>query len=323
MKTSLEEMLAFVSVVDCGSISAAAEQLHLTAAGVSRSLSRLEKKLAVTLLRRTTRRMELTEEGAVFLGQARRILTSVEEAEEQMAIRRQVPAGRLRVNTAAPFMLHVIVPLIADFRERYPQIELELNSDDRFIDLLERRTDLAIRIGALTDSSLHARLLCHSRRRVLASPDYLKHHGMPQSVEALTGHSLIGFSEPESLNEWPLRHAQGEFWKITPTLRASSGDTHRALVLAGQGLACLSDFMTAADLASGDLVEVLSDQRVEVLQPINAVYYRNTALASRITCFLDFLSERMKGDKLNPAPEPAAAAPRATAPPAAGRGSAG
>lgn len=323
MKTRLEEMLAFVSVVDCGSISAAAEQLHLTPAGVSRSLSRLEEKLAVTLLRRTTRRMELTEEGAVFLGQARRILTCIEEAEEQMAIRRQVPAGRLRVNTAAPFMLHVIVPLIADFRERYPQIELELNSDDRFIDLLERRTDLAIRIGALTDSSLHARLLCHSRRRVLASPDYLQHHGVPQSVEALTGHSLIGFSEPESLNEWPLRHAQGEFWKITPTLRASSGDTHRALALAGQGLACLSDFMTAADLACGDLVEVLPDQRVEVLQPINAVYYRNTALASRITCFLDFLSERMRDGTLNPAPAPVAAVPRARRRPAAGRGSGG
>ena len=293
MRTSLEEMLAFVRVVDSGSISAAAQQLEQTASGVSRALSRLEEKLAVTLLRRTTRRLELTEEGELFLAQARRILASVEDAEEQMALRRQAPAGRLRITTASPFMLHVIVPLIGEFRARYPQIELELYSDDRIIDLLERRTDLAIRIGALPDSSLHARPLCHSRRRVLASPGYLARHGTPDSVEALSGHSLIGFTEPDGLNEWPLRHAQGERWRINPSIRASSGDTVRELALAGEGLVCLSDFMTEADRARGDLVEVLVEQRVEVCQPINAVYYRNTALASRITCFLDFLSERL------------------------------
>ncbi|WP_348695440.1 LysR family transcriptional regulator, partial [Stutzerimonas balearica] len=236
MKTSLEEMQAFVSVVDSGSLSAAAEHLQQTASGISRALSRLEDKLAVTLLRRTTRRLELTEEGEVFLPQARRILASVEQAEEQMALRRQAPAGRLRVNTAAPFMLHVIVPLIGDFRARYPQIELELYSDDRIIDLLERRTDLAIRLGPLPDSSLHARPLCHTLRRVLASPAYLARHGTPQQVEALAAHSLIGFTEPDSLNDWPLRHAQGESWRITPSLRASSGDTVRALALAGEGL---------------------------------------------------------------------------------------
>jgi len=293
MKTSLEEMLAFVSVVDSGSISAAAEQLEQTASGVSRALSRLEEKLGVTLLRRTTRRLELTEEGEVFLAQARRILSSVEEAEEQMTLRSQAPAGRLRINTASPFMLHAIVPLIGEFRALYPQIELELNSDDRIIDLLERRTDLAIRIGHLPDSSLHARPLCHSYRRVLASPEYLSRHGTPLRTEDLPGHSLIGFTEPDSLNEWPLRHALGERWRITPSLRASSGDTILELALAGEGLVCLSDFMTDTARASGALVEVLAEQRVEVRQPINAVYYRNTALASRITCFLDFLSERL------------------------------
>ena len=293
MKTSLDEMLAFVSVVDSGSISAAAEQLGQTASGVSRALSRLEEKLSVTLLRRTTRRLELTEEGELFLAQARRILASVEDAEEQMSLRRQAPAGRLRVNTASPFMLHVIVPLIGEFRALYPLIELELNSDDRIIDLLERRTDLAIRIGNLQDSSLHARPLCHSLRRVLASPGYLRRHGTPTRTEDLADHSLIGFTEPDSLNEWPLRHALGERWRITSSLRASSGDTMLELALAGEGLVCLSDFMTDGARASGALVEVLPEHRVEVRQPINAVYYRNTALVSRITCFLDFLSERL------------------------------
>ena len=296
MKTNLDEMLAFVSVVDSGSISAAAEQLGQTASGVSRALSRLEEKLAVTLLRRTTRRLELTEEGAAFLAQARRILVSVEEAEEQMALRRQAPAGRLRVNTASPFMLHVIVPLIGNFRARYPLIELELYSDDRIVDLLERRIDLAIRIGPLPDSSLHARPLCHTLRRVLASPGYLARHGTPQRVEDLADHSLIGFTEPDRLNDWPLRHALGESWRIAPALRASSGDTVRELALAGEGLACLSDFMTDRDRQRGALVEVLAAQRVDVRQPINAVYYRNSALASRIACFLDYLSEHLGAD---------------------------
>ncbi len=132
--------------------------------------------------------MELTEEGEVFLAQARRILASVEEAEEQMTLRRQAPAGRLRINTASPFMLHAIVPLIGEFRALYPQIELELNSDDRIIDLLERRTDLAIRIGHLPDSSLHARPPVSQLSSRAGQPrGYLRRHGTPARTEDLAG----------------------------------------------------------------------------------------------------------------------------------------
>lgn len=297
MKTTLDELQAFATVIDSGSISAAAEHLGQTASGVSRALSRLEDKLDVTLLQRTTRRLELTEEGRVFLAQARRILASVAEAEEQMALRRQRPAGRLRVNAASPFMLHVIVPLVAGFRALYPEIELELHSSDQIIDLIEQRTDVAIRIGTLRDSTLHARPLCSSRLRVLASPDYLQRHGVPTTVEALGGHSLLGFTQPDSLNQWPLRHALGERWSINPSLSASSGETLRQLALAGEGLSCLADFMTLADQQQGRLVQVLEVQTVEVVQPIHAVYYRNTALAARITCFLDYVSERLRPER--------------------------
>ncbi|WP_415754825.1 LysR substrate-binding domain-containing protein [Pseudomonas leptonychotis] len=290
MKTTLDEMLAFVHVVDSGSISAAAEQLTQTPSGVSRALSRLEEKLDVTLLRRTTRRLELTEEGQAFLVQARRIVDAVEDAEEQMKVRRQKPAGRLRVNAAAPFMLHAVVPLVSGFRAQYPQIQLELHSSEQIIDLLEQRTDIAIRIGTLRDSTLHARPLCTSRLRILASPAYLKARGTPQSVEELSGHSLLGFTQPDSLNQWPLRHALGDSLSISPSVSASSGETLRQLSLVGGGIVCLADFMTDADRARGDLVQLLLRDTVEVRQPIHAVYYRNTALASRITCFLDYLS---------------------------------
>lgn len=291
MKTTLDELQAFTAVIDIGSISSAAIQLGQTASGVSRALSRLEAKLATTLLRRTTRRLELTEEGAVFLIQARRILESVEEAEEQMARRLLQPAGRLRVNASAPFMLHVLVPLVGGFRERYPDIELELHSSDQNIDLLEHRTDLALRHGPLRDSTLRARPLGRSQFRVLASPEYLARRGTPQLVEELAHHSLIGFTQPESLNQWPLRHPLGESFAIVPSLWASSGETLRQLAIAGEGIVCLTDFMTARDRAEGALVQVLAESTVEVLQPIHAVYYRNTTLAARITCFLDYLSE--------------------------------
>lgn len=293
MKTTIEELLAFRTVVDTGSITAAAEQLSQTVSGVSRALSRLEQKLATTLLRRTTRRLELTEEGAAFLQRTRAILDAIDEAEEQMASRREQPAGRLRVNAASPYMLHAVVPLVAEFRRRYPQIELELDTDDLPIDLLERRTDIAIRIGPLRDSTLHARPLGTHRLRVLASPAYLEAHGRPRKVEELATHTLLGFTQPESLNRWPLRGPHGDEWQIVPSLAASSGETLRQLALAGVGMVCLSDFMTAADRASGALVQVLARDTVDVRQPVNAVYYRNTQLSARITSFLDFLAERL------------------------------
>lgn len=295
MKTTTEELLAFVRVVDAGSITAAAEQLGQTTSGVSRALSRLEDKLATTLLNRTTRRLELTEEGRLFLTHARGILGAIDEAEEQMAIRRERPSGRLRVNAASPFMLHVVVPLVGAFRARYPEIELELNTSDEIIDLLEQRTDVAIRIGTLQDSSLHARPLGQFRLRLVAAPAYLERHGVPQRVDELARHELIGFTAPSSLNTWPLRRQESSGYVISPALAASSGETVRQLALAGQGIVCLSDFMTGADRRRGDLVEVLADATIETWQAIHAVYYRNTGLAARIGCFLDFLGQELAG----------------------------
>ncbi|KQP22404.1 LysR substrate-binding domain-containing protein [Pseudorhodoferax sp. Leaf267] len=293
MKTTLEELQAFAAVVGSGSITGAAEQLGQTVSGVSRALSRLEKKLDTTLLRRTTRRIELTEEGQAFLARTRAILAAIDEAEESMAARRQQPAGLLRVNAATPFMLHAIVPLVPAFRAAYPQITLELDTDELNIDLLERRTDVAIRIGALRDSTLHARPLCTSRLRLLASPAYLAAHGKPRDVAGLARHSLLGFTQPESLNRWPLRGPHGDEWTVTPAVKVSSGETLRQLALQGAGIACLSDFMTGPDRAGGALVQVLARDTVDVRQAINAVYYRNTQLAARIACFLDFLTERL------------------------------
>lgn len=293
MKTTIEELQAFVTVVDAGSLTAAAEQLEQTTSGVSRALSRLEEKLETTLMRRTTRRLELTEEGAFFLSHARAILGAMEDAEEQMAVRRQKPAGPLRIDAASPFVLHAIVPLVQAFHTRYPDIALELSSNDQITDLLERRTDLAIRIGTLRDSTLHARALGTSRLRLLASPAYLARAGMPRSVGALAEHTLLGFTQPDVLNRWPVHDGDGEMVSISPAIRASSGETLRQLALTGNGIVCLAEFMTHDDVATGRLVQVLARETREMRQPIHAVYYRNTALSARISAFLDFLIEHL------------------------------
>ena len=190
-------------------------------------------------------------------------------------------------------MLHAVVPLIPGFRARYPDIELELNSNEGIIDLLEKRTDVAFRIGVLKDSTLHARPVGTSQVRVLASPAYLKRHGRPASPDQLAQHQLLGFTQPESLNDWPLRDSAGNVLRIQPGISSSSGETLRHMALAGLGIVCLSDFMTREDRKRGDLVQLFPSQTLDVRQSINAVYYRNTALAARITCFVDHVIETL------------------------------
>jgi DNA-binding transcriptional LysR family regulator len=293
MDINSDDLKIFVAVVDSGTLSAASVHLGQTTSGVSRALARLEEKLSTTLLTRTTRRMELTEEGHLFLEQARAILAAMEEAEETIRIRRQKPAGRLCVDAASPFMLHCVVPHVAEFRALYPDIRLELTSNDQIADLIEHRTDIAIRIGALSDSTLHARALSSSPLHVLASPAYLARHGEPATPEDLAQHELLGFAQYELGNVWPLRHAAGNSLQVTPALAASSGETLRQLALAGQGIVCLSDFMTRADIAAGRLVKILEQHSTGFRQQIHAVYYRNTQLSQRISCFLEFLQKKL------------------------------
>jgi len=296
MNITLDEIQNFIAVVDSGSITSAAQQMDQTVSAASRTLARLEQKLKTTLLTRTTRRIELTDEGEVFLVKAREIVASVEGVEEQMASRRSRPAGRLRVDAASPFMLHVVVPLIAGYRERYPDVELELHSSEGYIDLLERRTDVALRIGPLKDSTLHARPIGTSQVRCLASPAYLRKHGTPGKVADLANHALLGFTEPETLNEWPLLDERHRPFHSKPTLRSSSGETLRQLALEGNGIVCLSDFMTRADRETGALVPVLAKYTTESRQAINAVYYRNTAISARIASFVGYLTEAIGED---------------------------
>ena len=286
-----EDLEAFLTVVDTGSFSAAAALLDQQVAKVSRAVSRLEKTVNVTLLNRTTRRLELTEEGELFLAYAREGLNTLEKGEESLRLLGRTPSGKLRVDAASPFVFHQLTPLIDGFCRSYPQITLDLTSHDNIIDLLEHRTDIAIRIGDLSDSNLHARNLGRSKLHIVASPDYLMRNPLKDDAGSLVSQRLIGFSDAQHLNDWPLKTPL----QLKFAICASSGETVRQLCLAGQGIALLSNFMVKDDLNAGRLKSVLnhhivSPNRREALQ---AVYYRNSAVSSRITAFLDYIEPRL------------------------------
>ncbi|MGG7604168.1 LysR family transcriptional regulator [Massilia sp. BKSP1R2A-1] len=294
----VDALIAFAAVIDTGSFSAAAERLGQTPSGVSRTISRLEEHLGMTLMHRTTRRLQLTEEGTWLLGRARSLLADLANTELEAAARRSQPSGLVRVNAATPALDHLLAPLLPDFLEAYPLVQLELVSGETYVDLIEERADLAIRIGALPDSTLNARRLGASHIRVLAAPAYLEKHGMPATAEDLKAHRTLGFTAPASLNTWPLRHAGAEGWTVTPSVVASSGETVRHLALSGTGIASLSDFLTRADVEAGRLLPVLEDATLHWTQPVWAVFYKQGALAPRVSALVDFLAKRLQ-DRLS------------------------
>lgn len=287
-----EDLTILIAVADSGGFSAAAEQLNIQVAKVSRAVARVEEQLDTSFFNRTTRRVELTEEGRIFIQKAREGLEKLAEAEEWLKVRHEKPAGRLRIDSASPFVLHQLTPHIKEFTQLHPEIKLELSASDGIINLLEKRTDVAIRIGKLEDSTLHARTLGLSKLHLVASPDYLKKQGEPQTLEQLLTHRLLGFIPPSVLNIWSV----GMGIEITPWVAVSSGEVLRQLCLKGNGIACLSNFMVQKDIENGDLVTVMQGQ-MQSPHPrelVQAVYYRNTALSSRIKVFIDFIEPRIK-----------------------------
>ena len=291
---NIEGLIALVSVIDNGSFSAAADRLGQTPSGISRAISRLEAQLGATLITRTTRRLDLTEEGVWLLARARKILSDLQQTEEHMHARQSQPSGLVRVSAATPALIHLLAPLMAAFMDAYPLVRLELVSGETIVDLIEARIDLAIRIGPLADSTLNARRLGTSRLRLLAAPDYLARHGTPADAEQLAGHRLLGFTAPASLNIWPLAQPEGDGLAVQPAVAASSGETLRHLALGGAGIACLAEFLTHDDVASGRLLPVLPSATLPWSQPVWAVFYKQGALAPRIAALVEFLAQGLK-----------------------------
>ncbi|MEZ9233391.1 LysR substrate-binding domain-containing protein [Vibrio amylolyticus] len=291
MLTRSDDLEILLAVVDSGGFSAAADSLDLQVARVSRAVSKIEKTLGVSILNRTTRRVELTDEGREFVKSVRAGIMQIQHAEEEIISRGELPKGRLRVDAASPFVFHQLIPLIQEFKQTFPDIQLELTSNEGFVDLIEKKTDLAIRIGKLNDSTLHARALGKSPLYIVASPDYLARRGLPKQTSDLSTHETIGFSGPKILNHWPLKG----FESLTPTLTSSNGETVRQLVLSGNGIACLSGFMVKKDMEEGHLVSLFEKDKFfdTGREQVNAVYYKSSSVAKRISAFIDFIQPRL------------------------------
>lgn len=291
------EMEVFVTAVDMKSFSAAGRRLGLSPSAVSKLVSRLEDRLSTRLLVRTTRRLEPTPEGEVYLERARRILSEIDEAEQVVADgARATPRGPLRVNAAVAFGERIILPLLPQFLALHPGIVVDLTLTDSVIDVVGERADVAIRTGPLRDSSLLARKLMETAPVVMASPRYIEQHGMPQTPDDLAFHNCIRFNFRRSVDEWAFRQPGGSqpaHHAVSGNVLASSGPIIRQLCLDGVGIGRVGRFHVEPDFAAGRLVPLLEDFHSGEIETIYAVFAGHDHLAARIRAFIDFLADKI------------------------------
>lgn len=292
------DMHTFVRVVEAGSISAAAEQLNVAKSAVSRRLAELETRLGARLLNRTTRRLNLTGAGESFYQHCLRILGDLEEAEQAVCCDASTLQGTLRVAAPVTFGLVHLWPAVQAFMERYPQLLLSLDLDDRRVDLVEEGVDVALRIGNLADSSLRARRLCKIRMVLCASADYLARHGTPETPEDLLNHQSLRYSNVPESQSWQYRAADGTEGKVQVPVRlmASSGDVIRRALLAGFGVAVQPSFIVYEDIQAGRLLPLMQSYRWGMSLDAYALYPPTRYLSVRVRAFVDFLVEWFDGE---------------------------
>ncbi|MDX5375667.1 MAG: LysR family transcriptional regulator [Gammaproteobacteria bacterium] len=293
----LEAMLSFVKVVEAGSVSGAADRLGVAKSAVSRRLRDLEAHLGAELVRRTTRRLALTDSGRAYYERCRRILEDVNEAEEAVSIQQGRLAGRLRVAAPLSFGLQHLQPAIIEFMRRHPDVEFDLDLNDRQVDLMAEGLDVGVRIADLADSSLMARRLAPVRSLVCASPDYLAAHGTPDTPEALAGHDCLVYTNQPDPFLWRYQDATGKSGHvgIHPRLAANNGDLLCEAAAAGQGILLTPTFIAYRDIVAGRLHPILTGLRWPQINAY-ALYPQTRHLSARVRAFVDFLAERFAGE---------------------------
>ncbi len=284
--------MVFAKVVEAGGFSAAAAALGISKSAVSKRVSRLEDRLGARLLNRTTRRIGLTEIGAAYYERAGRIAAEVEEAELAVSRLHAEPRGTLRLNAPMSFGVMHLAPAIPRFLARYPELAVDMALNDRLVDLVEEGYDVAVRISRLSDSSLIARRLAHSRRVVCGSPQYLERHGAPRSPGDLRDHNCLLYSYMLSGEEWPFRGPDGALSvKVSGSFSTNNGEALREAALEGLGLAMIPSFIVGPELGDGRLVAVLREYEETDLS-IYAVYPHARHLSAKVRAFVDFAAGR-------------------------------
>jgi DNA-binding transcriptional LysR family regulator len=287
------EMETFVRVVEDGGFSAAAKSLHLTPSGVSRTVARLEDRLAARLLNRTTRRLSLTEEGRHFHQRCLRILADVDAAERAVGVQSDAPRGILRVNAPMAFGAYQIAPVMPGFLKRYPYVHVELTLTDWMVDIIGEGLDVAISFGAVADSSLIVAKLGEDRRIICAAPRYLEDRGVPLQPEDLRNHTcLLRSRSMAELNEWPFDGMRGVYrMTVSGPVEVNNTEALLRMALAGVGIARLPGFLVGPYIRDGRLVPVLMARHRGGMEPIYAVYPHRRHLTRRTRVFVDYLVE--------------------------------
>ncbi|GGZ32698.1 LysR family transcriptional regulator [Asticcacaulis endophyticus] len=287
------EMEAFAAVVREQSLSGAARRLGLTPSAVSRTITRIETRLGVRLIVRTTRSITLTPEGEAYARGAARILADLTEVEDAIADQ-GVPRGRLRVSAALAHGRLVIVPLLGEFSDRFPGILVDISLSDTLVDVLGGRADVAIRFGPLSDSPLTARRLGDTGRSIVASPEYLARRGTPLVPEDLRNHNCLNFDFARIEPGWPFRKNGHDYaLGVSGTIEANNGETLVQLALQGVGIARVGNFHLADEITAGKLVVLLDDFNPQDREPIHAVFVGGSHMPARVRVFVDFLVERL------------------------------
>lgn len=289
----------FLTVAAEHSFVDAARVLRLTPSAVSRSIARLERRLGVTLLRRTTRALALTPEGVSYRDRMGVLIADIAEVENTLGQASEGPSGLLRINASPAFGVHCLIPALPGFAERHPAVKVELTLTDSIVDLVEKRVDVAIRIGPLRDTRLRAKKLGHSRMMLVASPDYLARRGTPRYPDDLDAHECLRFSFRRSIDSWPFR-VDGRILQksVAGQFFGNSGEVVRQMAVAGCGIARHAAFHVAADIKAGRLVEVLANFNPGDGEDIHALYAAEDRAAARIRALLNYLDsiELFTGD---------------------------
>ena len=289
----------FITVIEQGSFSKAASKLGVTKSAVSKRISGLEAELGVKLLYRSTRQLSLTEAGERYSSFAMQAFQAAEAAENAATELQQVPKGTLRVSTPMAFGRLYLSPLIPDFLKRYPDIELKLEMNDAWSDLIADGFDVALRGGELVDSSLRARQLTVLQSVICAAPEYLEQHGPPLTPQELTKHNCMLYSHQAVVNEW--RFSQGitqQSVRVKGNYQVNNAEALHEALLQGAGIGRLPTFIAGKDIRAGRLIPVLTDYELPA-KPLYVLFPEKRYMPVKVRVFIDFLVERLVNDSPN------------------------
>ncbi|MEM6407640.1 MAG: LysR family transcriptional regulator [Pseudomonadota bacterium] len=291
----LTEMEAFATVVDQGGFTDAARKMGISKSAVSKHVSSLESRLGARLLNRTTRRVSPTEIGLAYYDRARRVLNDAGEADALVSSMQSAPSGLLRISVATDFGVNHMSPILGDFLADYPEITVNMVLNNRYVELISEGFDLAIRIGEMEDSSLRARKLTETTKRLIAAPGYFEQYGRPEKIDDLNDHKLLHYSNQSAGNVWKLTAPSGEKRQVRTQgwLTVNDGQSLLNACVSGLGIAYLPSFLYAEALSQGLVEEAMPGLPTEA-QGIYAVYPPGRYTQPKVRTFIDFLVEAFK-----------------------------